>query len=336
MKIKMKSKIKFGIIGCSSIAKKSAIPAILSGKNSTLEMIGSRTTTKAKKFARDFSCSKYGNYDDVLKNNDIDAVYISLPINLHEKWAIKAARSGKHVLCEKSVALSYDSAKKIIKECKKNNVKIMENFIFRFHPQHKKILYLIRKNSIGEICNISGKYGFTFSFSKKNFRFDKKLGGGSLNDVGCYLISICNFIFQDTPTSVYCNLEFDKKSSVDIRGNIHLTFSGNKTASLSFGYNNYFQSICEIWGTKGIIKTERAFNVAKNTKSIIYLHQNDKIKKIVIPAANQFQLAIEHFCNTIKNNSSEYTFEKELLEQALVMEAARKSSVKNSVIKLRY
>lgn len=334
MKRKMKSKIKFGIIGCSSIAKKSAIPAIISGKNSTLEMIGSRTTPKAKKFARDFSCSAYGNYDDVLKNDNVDAVYISLPMNLHEKWVIKAAKSGKHVLCEKSVALSYDSAKKIIKECKKNDVKIMENFIFRFHPQHKKILHLITKNSIGKIYNISGKYGFTFSFSKKNFRLNKKLGGGSLNDVGCYLISLCNFIFQDIPISVYCNLEFDKKFSVDVRGNIHLIFPGNKTALLSFGYNNYFQSTYEVWGTKGVIKTERAFNVAKNMKSIIHLHHNDKIKKIIIPTANQFQFAIEHFCTTIQNNTSDHSFEKELLDQALVMDAARKSSLKNSVIKL--
>ena len=136
----MKSKIKFGIIGCSSIAKKSAIPSIIMGNNSTLESIGSRTIQKSKKIAKEFSCSNFGTYDEILENDNIDAVYISLPMSLHEKWVIKAARSGKHILCEKSTSLSYDSAKKIIRECKKNDVLIKENFTFKLHPQHKKIL----------------------------------------------------------------------------------------------------------------------------------------------------------------------------------------------------
>jgi len=88
----MKSKIKFGIIGCSSISKKSTIPAIIIGKNSILEMIGSRSFTKAREFAKEFDCSEFGNYDDVLNNDNVDAVYISLPMSMHEKWIMKAAK----------------------------------------------------------------------------------------------------------------------------------------------------------------------------------------------------------------------------------------------------
>ena len=330
----MKSKIKFGIIGCSSIAKKSTIPAIVMGKNSILEMIGSRSITKAKKFAKEFSCNAFGNYDDVLENDSIDAVYISLPMNMHEKWAIKAAKSGKHVLCEKSATLSYDSAKKIIKECKNNNVKIMENFVFKFHPQHKIFLDVIKQNAIGNIHTFSAKYGFNLSVSNQNFRFNKKLGGGALNDVGCYLISASTFIFNDLSTSVFCNLEMDNKLNVDIRGSILLTFSKNRSALVSFSYDNYFQSTYDVWGTKGLIRTERAFNVSKDMKTTIFLNQNDKIKKIPIPSANQFQLTIEDFCNKIKYDSNN-NFEKDFLNQALIMDAVRKSSTKNSVIKIK-
>ncbi len=332
----MKSKIRFGIIGCSSIAKKSTIPAIIAGRNSTLEMIGSRTLAKAQKFAKEFSCSEYGNYDDILKNDNIDAVYISLPMSLHEKWAIRAAKSGKHVLCEKSAVLSYNSAKKVIRECKYHNVRIMENFVFKFHPQHKKILDVIAKNTIGDVHTFTVKYGFNFPFSAQNFRLDRKLGGGALNDVGCYLISACNLVFKDIPTSVFCNLEINKKLNIDTRGSILLTFPNNKTGLVSFGYDNYFQSTYDAWGTKGMIKTERAFNVPKNMQTIVYLHNDDKIKKIIIPAANQFQLAIEHFCAEIQNNSNKKNnFEKDLLEQALIMDAVRKSSAKNSVIRIQ-
>ena len=330
----MKSKIKFGIIGCSSIAKKSTIPAIIIGKNSVLEMIGSRSIIKAKKFAKEFACNKFGNYDDVLNNDNVDAVYISLPISMHEKWAIKAAKSGKHILCEKSATLSYDSAKKIVKECKNNNVKIMENFVFKFHPQHKKFLDLIKQNTIGNIHTFSAKYGFNLSLSNQNFRFNKKLGGGALNDVGCYLISASTFIFNDLPTSVFCNLEINNKFNIDTRGSILLTFSKNRSALISFSYDDYFQSTYDLWGTKGLIRIERAFNVPKDMKTIISLNQNDKIKKILIPSANQFQLTIEDFCTKIKHNSNN-TFVKEFLNQALIMDAVRKSSAKNSVIKIK-
>ncbi len=330
----MKSKIKFGIIGCSLIAKKSTIPAIITNKNSIVEMIGSRSITKAEKFAKEFDCNKFGNYEDVLKNKNIDAVYISLPISIHEKWAIKAAKAGKHILCEKSLTLSYASAKKIVKECKNNNVKIRENFVFKFHPQHKKILDIITKNKIGTVHSFSAKYGFNSLFSNKNFRFNKKLGGGALNDIGCYLISACSHVFKDLPTSVFCNLEINKKFNIDYRGSILLTFSKNRTALVSFSYDDYFQSTYDIWGTRGLIRTERAFNVSKNMKNSIYLNQNDKIKKILISPANQFQLAIEDFCSKIKHNSNN-NFEKEILNQALIMDAVRRSSSKNSVIKIK-
>ena len=331
----VKSKIKFGIIGCSSIAKKSTIPAIINGRNSALEMIGSSSITKSKKFAKEFGCNEFGNYNDVLNNKNIDAVYISLPMSMHEEWAIKAAKSGKHILCEKSATLSYNSAKKIIKECKNNNIKIVENFVFKFHPQHKKFLDILKKNTIGNIHTFSSKYGFNLPLSKKNFRFNKKLGGGALNDVGCYLVAASMFIFEDIPTSVFCNLETNNKLDIDMRGNILLTFPKNKSALVSFGYDNYFQSAYDVWGTKGLIKVERAFNVPKDMKTIISLNQNDKIKKILIPTANQFQLAIEDFCTKIKNNSKTHDFEKEFLDQALIMDAVRQSFLQNSVVKIK-
>ena len=330
----MKTKIKFGIIGCSSIAKKSTIPAIITSKKSVLEMVGSRSITKAKEFSKEFTCNEFGNYDDVLNNENIDAVYISLPISMHEKWAIKAAKSGKHIICEKSATLSYSSAKKIVKECKNNNIKIMENFVFKSHPQHKKISELIKQNTIGNIHTFSSKYGFNLPRSNQNFRFNKKLGGGALNDVGCYLISASTFIFNDLPTSVYCNLEINNKLNIDIRGSILLIFSKNRSALGSFSYNNYFQSTYDVWGTKGLIKTERAFNVPKDMKTMISLNQNDKIKKIQIPPANQFQLAIEDFCTKIKHKSNN-DFEKEFLNQALIMDAVKKSSAKKLVVKIK-
>jgi len=331
----MTSKIKLGVIGCSSIAQKSVIPAIINSKNASLEMIGSRSKTKAKKFAEEFSCKKYGNYNEILENNEIDAVYISLPMIFHEEWSIKAAKFGKHVLCEKSSVLSFDSAKKVIKKCNNNDVKIMENFVYKAHPQHKKIFDLITKNTIGTIHTFNGKYGFDLSLPKHNFRFNKKLGGGALNDVGCYLVSASKFLFQDLPISLFCNLKIDKKLNVDTQGDIIMVFPHNRTAIFSFGYKNHFQSTYDIWATKGMIKTERAFNVPTKMHVPLKLFNNDKIKKIPVKAVDQFQLTIENFCNVLQKHSIKNNFEKDFLEQALIMDGARKSFTKNTVIQIK-
>lgn len=331
----MKSKIRFGIIGCSSIAIKSAIPSIIDGKFSTLEMIGSRDIKKSKKIAKKFSCLEYGSYDQVLKNNNIDAVYISLPIKLHEKWICRAAKAGKHVLCEKSAVLSENSARKVIQVCKDNNVRIMENFVFKFHPQHKKIFELIEKKSIGKIHTIDAKFGFNIKYNKNNFRFSKKLGGGALNDIGTYLISTSKFIYKEVPHSIFCNLEIDKKTKIDTRGNILLSFSNNKSALLSFGYNNYFQSTYNIWGTKGMIKSERAFNVNKNMETEISIYQNDKIKKLKLAPKNQFQIAVDKFCSEIQNGINKINFEQDLLEQAIILDAVKRSAKKKSQIRIK-
>ena len=120
------SPLKFGIIGCSKIAKKSVIPAILKSKFAELEIIGSRSVEKSKEFSNKFNCENIGSYDDVIKNDSIDAVYISTPIATHEEWAIKAASAGKHVYCEKSSTTTYSSAKKMVECSKNNNVRIME------------------------------------------------------------------------------------------------------------------------------------------------------------------------------------------------------------------
>jgi xylose dehydrogenase (NAD/NADP) len=183
----MHNKIRFGIIGCSSIAFRSVIPAIKDVRLAKLEMIGSRSLGKAKRFSQEFSCEKFGHYEDILENKNIDAVYISLPPALNEEWVIKSALAGKHIICEKPTAISYNSAKKMITTCKKNGVRILEGFSFRFHPQHKKILKIIQTRSLGNIFSFSSSYGFQLDRSKNDFRFQKKLGGGILNDVGCYI-----------------------------------------------------------------------------------------------------------------------------------------------------
>ena len=133
------TRLKFGIIGCSRIAKRSVIPAIIKSEFAQLEIIGSRSTDKAKEFANEFKCEKFGTYEDVISDDSVDVVYISTPIDTHAEWSNKATAAEKHVYVEKSSTNDLKNAEKMVESAKENNVRLMEGFMFRFHPQHQKV-----------------------------------------------------------------------------------------------------------------------------------------------------------------------------------------------------
>jgi len=325
----MKKKLKFGILGCSTIAEKSMIPAIQKSSNAELYMLGSRSNKKSVRLSKKFSCELYGDYEAILENKLIDAVYISLPPTLHEKWAIKAAKSGKHIICEKPTALSKESAKIILKQCKKNNVRIIENFAFKFHPQQTKVTEIIKNNTIGKVTSFYGNYSFNLNVPKNNFRMNKNLGGGILNDVAGYLICASRFIFNENPTKVFCDLKYVK--DIDVSGNMYMWFS-NKTAICSFSYENYFQSFYNISGKNGIVEVERAFNLRNKMKSVININKNDKLKKISINPYNQYKILVDTFCNQIINSKiKKIDFENDIMNQSKIMDAAKKSSIKKRI-----
>lgn len=330
----MKKKIQFGIIGCSSIAERVTIPAILKAKNANLNMIGSRSTAKAKRFAKKFSCEKYGKYNDVLNNNDIDAVYISLPIALQEREVIRCAKKGKHIICEKSASTSFSSIKKMLQVCKENKVRLMEGFSFRYHPQHKQVVKITKTKSFGKPSVFSSKFFIPTKKSNKDFRFNKHLGGSVLNDLGCYIISASCLIFETNPIFVNCKLYSTKNSDVDMYGNIYLEFPKKCVAFGVFGYENNFQAKYEIRSATSQIKVETAYNIRNGKNAQITIHNKNKMKKLRLEPSNQSQLMIEDFCNVLMNKKKSVHYERNMLIQAQIMAAARLSNMKNKLIKI--
>jgi len=326
--------LKFGIIGCSRIAKRSVIPAILKSKFAELEMIGSRTQEKSKEFANKFNCKKYGTYDDVISDDSIDAVYISTPIGTHAKWSNKAASAGKHVYCEKSATDSFTSAKEMVEYSKNNNVRIMEGFMFRFHPQHKKVKELINNNKIGDLDSFYGSFGFP-SFPEGDIRYNKELGGGFLNDSGCYPICASRMIFTQEPLSVFYHNSIDSKTGVDVKGTSILTYKNNKTASITYANGNYYQAKYEVWGSEGVISLDRAYSVPSDFITKINLQYNiensweGRTNEIIkVEPTDHFLKMIDIFCMEITGSEkAPFNFEEELLNQAKVMEAHRLSNL---------
>jgi len=330
----LQKKIKFGIIGCSRIGESSTIPAIRESKFSEIHMIGSRSEKKAKDFAKKFDCKLYGNYDDILENRKVQAVYISLPVGLHKEWSIKAAKAGKHILCEKSSATSFIDAKRMVEQAKKNNVRLMEGFMFRFHPSHSKVHELIKKGYIGKLFTFYGNYGFP-PIDHNDIRFKKNLGGGVLNDAGCYLICASRIIFNKEPIGVLCNSIIDQKSGVDTKTTIFLKFNEKQFAHMATGYGLFYQSEYSIWGNEGWLRLSRAYNIPSNMKASIIIESNKIKKNILIPPNNHFKLMIDNFSQELLGKKlCKFNFEEDLLKQAKVMDAARKSQKEPRFIKI--
>ncbi|WP_428324983.1 Gfo/Idh/MocA family protein [Nitrosopumilus sp.] len=333
--------VRIGIIGCSRISKKSVIPAILKSEFVEIEMIGSRTVDKAKEFSKEFDCKNFGAYEDVISNKSIDAVYISTPIGTHAEWAIRAMSQGKHVYCEKSSTISFESAKKMVDCAKQNNVRVMEGFMFKFHPQHQKVKELITNNIIGNLISFHGIFGFP-KFPISDIRYVKNLGGGFLNDSGCYPISASRMIFEEEPVGVSSSLIIDPKTGVDTRGVSYMTFKNEKTASIIFGNGNYYQSEYNVWGTDGKITLERAYSVPSDFETNVCLEYNEgyawedkKNENFKIKPKDHFLEMIDDFCLDIsKQQKSSLDFEKELENQAKVMEAHRISSINKKFVYL--
>ena len=333
MKKKSKSnKFTFGIIGCSRVARKYFLPALTSSNKAELKIIGSRTTKRAKEFGYEFDCKNIGSYNDVL-NSNVDSVYISLPVGLHEKWVIRAAEAGKHIICEKSSTISYKSAVKMVSKCKNKNVRLLEGFSFRFHPQHEKIKNMIKSGKIGNVSTFVGFFGFPKP-SKGDIRWDVKLGGGIINDAGCYPISASRLIFEELPIGIICNLEIDKKKSIDTEINCMIMYKNNKTAYITSKFDNYFQSTYFIWGSKGTISTNRAYAVPKNFNISVFFGKNDLINEIKIHQYDQTRIMIDRFVDEVtKRKKIDFNFEDELLIQAKIMDAARKSNKEKKINK---
>ena len=297
-------------------------------------MLGSRSVEKAEQWTKEFGLDAFGNYDDVLNNDNLDAVYISLPPNLQAEWSVKAADSGKHILCEKTAAVSFEKAKKMVDTARTSKVRILEAFAFRFHPQHKKFRELTKNDTVGEISVFEGKFGLVRT-DLNGFRFDKNLGGGALNDAGCYPVCASRMVLESEPIGVSSNLLFDKEKSVDMQGSFYFIYPNNKSAFGSFGYSNFYQSTYSVWGSKALMGLKRAYAIKPNTNSFIWINSDDGYREIEILWVDQSKIMIDEFSQVIKKEKeASFNYENDLLVQAKSMEAIRISNSEKRFVTL--
>lgn len=319
------SKLRIGVLSCANIAKRSVIPAILSIPEYELVAIASRTEEKANEYGQLFNCEAIVGYQKLIDRKDIDVVYMPLPTGLHEEWVIKCLDAGKHILIEKSLAMNFESAKKMVQKAKDKGLLIMENFMFLYHGQHQFVKQLIKEGKIGELRCFRSSFGFP-PLPNVNFRYDKELGGGSLLDAAAYTIRASQLFLGNDISVEAASLNYINQE-VDIYGGAYLKGTNGSFSEVAFGFDNFYQCNYEIWGSKGKITAHRAFTPGADFKPIITLEQQDEVFNYEVDAENHFINILNEFKRCINENDRGNKYIEILNQARLIQELRNKATI---------
>ena len=252
-------KIRWGVMGVAGIAVKKVIPAMQKAIHAEVTAIASRDLSKAQGAAATLGVAKaYGSYEALLADPEIDAIYNPLPNHLHVPWSIRAAEAGKHVLCEKPIALNVADARVLIAARDRTGVKIGEAFMIVTHPQWVRVLELVRGGAIGELRSVVTIFSYT-NINPENIRNMADIGGGGLMDIGCYGIKASRMLFSSEPKRVIGLIERDPAFGTDRLTSAMLDFEGGQAVFTCSTQMVPFQ-VVQVLGTKGRIEIEIPFN----------------------------------------------------------------------------
>jgi predicted dehydrogenase len=220
--------VGWGVLGAAWIAGRAVLPAIAASRNGRLISIASRDRARARKFAAEHSIQRVAaDYDAVLADPDVDAVYIPLVNNLHLEWTLRAFDAGKHVLCEKPLAMNAIEAERMAEAASRSGRLLMEAFMYRFHPRARAFVDGLRGRPI---LHVHSTFGFREE-DRDNYRMIRELGGGALLDVGCYTVNVARWLLGE-PSTVLAQAHVDPEADVDVSTGALLGFDGGATASL--------------------------------------------------------------------------------------------------------
>lgn len=298
-------KIRWGIISTANIGRNSMIPALQSLDKAEVLAAASRDDEKAQKFADELGIpNAYGDYQNLLDDPEIDAVYIPLPNHLHKEWAIRAAEAGKHILCEKPLALNADECLEMIEAADANGVILMESFMYRYHPRILGVLDMIKTGVIGELKTIGS--GFTFFLrDKDDIRYTFQEGGGALMDLGCYCVNISRLMAGREPVAVQARATW-AASGVDEQLVALLDFGDGLFAHFDCGFNQGARQHCTISGTDGYLSIPEAFNPGEKRSVIQEVKGGETARVHSFEGVNPYALIADDFMNAIAGEQPKY------------------------------
>ncbi len=318
-------KIRWGVLSTAKIGTKKVIPAMQQGEYSEIVGIASRDLESARAVVDELGISKaYGSYEDLLADPEIEAIYNPLPNHLHVPWSVKAIEAGKHVLCEKPIALTAAEGQILVDAARAHpDLKVMEAFMYRHHPQWVKAKELVKNGAIGKLNTIHTFFSY-FNDDPYNIRNMADIGGGGLMDIGCYAISVARFIFDAEPSRVVGTIDFDPVMKTDRLASALMAFAdGTATFTCSTQLVPYQR--VNIYGTTGRIEIEIPFNAPPDTPCKIWLQSGDAIEEIVFDIVDQYTVQGDLFSLAIIDDLPVPTPIEDAVANMQVIEAIFKS-----------
>ncbi|MDP1766416.1 MAG: Gfo/Idh/MocA family oxidoreductase [Methylotenera sp.] len=328
------NKLKWGILGAARVNER-LLPAIIEAPNSQLVAIASRRIGAAKatleKYApcyQDVIC--YDDMDALVNDKNVEAIYCPMANEEHALWALKAINAGKHVLIEKPMALTLNDIESIEAAAIKNNVKVMEGFMYRFHPQHKRLQEIVESGLIGDVLSARASYSFLMKQARM-YRINRSMldGGGAMWDIGPYAIHSLRWCFGLEPISVVAHAKLNELGADIVTSGV-LDFGQDAEGRGRFGhfdisFERSRKSEYEIIGTKGWVKCHAAWVFQNDVPAISWATEDGKYAEERFAPSNHFTLEIEHFSDCVLNNKAPHLTFRDAKANCKAIEAVLQS-----------
>lgn len=331
-------KLRWGIVGAARVNER-LLPAIVEASNAELVAIASRRPGAAAETLKKYTpcypdIHAYDDLDAVLTNPDVQAVYLPMANHEHAEWALRAIAHHKHVLVEKPMALTVADIDAIETAARRYNVTVMEGFMYRFHPQHARVMAILRSGLIGDIRSVRASYSFMMRPARM-YRLSEHVerGGGAMWDIGCYAIHSLRMFFEQLPVAVTAMAKY-VESGADISTSGILDYGDGRFAQFDFSFERARRCEYEIVGTQGGLKCHVVWQLPGDVPVISWWTEDGRQGEERLPAANHFTLEIEHFSDCVLNGKQPALSLDDARENCRVIVAALDSAANGQVVKL--
>lgn len=295
-------KIKWGILSTANIGLKQVIPGMQKGEYCEVSAIASRSLEKARVAASSLGIANaYGSYEELLSDSDVDAIYNPLPNNMHLEWTVKAMEAGKHVLCEKPVALTVEDVEEMISVRDRCGVKAGEAFMVKSHPQWIETRERVRRGEVGEVRLVQGTFSY-HNVDPQNIRNIPELGGGGIWDIGCYPVTTSRYIFEEEPLRLVSLLDLDPVMKTDRLSSVIMEYpSGQAVFAVSTQLVPYQRM--HVYGTAGHLEVMIPFNAPDDRPCLVAQDRGtllpEEITIHAFPVVHQYTLMADEFSSAI-------------------------------------
>ena len=300
----MSSTVRWGILSTADIGVRKVIPGIEKAARSEVAAIASRDVDTARSVAARLGIPRaHGSYEALLEDPDVDAVYIPLPNHLHADWTIAALRAGKHVLCEKPLAMTASDAQRMVDVAHESGRHLMEAFMYRHHPTWVAAMDLLQSGRIGRLTAVQSWFSY-FNDDPANIRNILDFGGGALFDIGCYSVNLSRMVFGGEPSRVQASLRRDPVMGIDVLTSGILDFDEG-IASFTCSMRSESDQRVDIYGTTGRITIQIPFNIPPDRPTRVFLTAGGEppvapaIEVVEFPTADPYTAEAEHFATAV-------------------------------------